>query len=62
MTALAAILVGQRKGQSARHPLQASVKRRMGLFENFADRTLCARERPDRVVEMTNSKDDYRLA
>jgi hypothetical protein len=55
--------MGQRKKPRQLHPLTGSVGRRMALFGNFADSALCgSAERPDRVVEMTMSKDDYDLA
>lgn len=62
-TAMAAVIVGQRRDPEDRHQLQGSVARRMDLFSNFADRALCNNEsRPGRVVEMTKSTDDYAMA
>lgn len=62
-TALLAVVVGQRRDHAGNHQLKGSVARRMDLFSNFADRALCdTSTRPDRVIEMTNSTDDYRLA
>ena len=60
----AAVLLGQRKKPTDTHPLRGSVLRRMGLFSNFADSTLCSsveRTNP-RMVEMTMSKEDYAMA
>eukprot|EP00545_Synedropsis_sp_CCMP1620_P008095 CAMPEP_0119003594 /NCGR_PEP_ID=MMETSP1176-20130426/659_1 /TAXON_ID=265551 /ORGANISM="Synedropsis recta cf, Strain CCMP1620" /LENGTH=215 /DNA_ID=CAMNT_0006955211 /DNA_START=75 /DNA_END=722 /DNA_ORIENTATION=- len=57
--AIAAMIVGQRRGVTNPHPMQGSVARRKGAFENFADRALCDQSKG---VEMVNSKDDYRLA
>lgn len=59
--AIAAVILGQRKKPKEMHPLTGSVGRRMGLFSNFADSALCNNtERPQRVVEMTMSGDDYK--
>jgi hypothetical protein len=58
--AVAAVIVGQRSGAVNPHPMQGSVARRRGLFENFADRALCDQSSPS--VELVNSKDNYRLA
>lgn len=62
--AIAAIVVGSRKSEKPVHPLSGSVARRMELFSNFADCALCdsGMQRPDRVVEMTMSKDDYDMS
>jgi hypothetical protein len=57
--AMAAVIVGQRRGAVNPHPMQGSVARRRGLFEIFADRALCNQSKPG--LEMVNSKDDYRL-
>lgn len=61
VTAFAAVVAGQRRQQKKPHLLTGSVARRMGLFQNFCDSTLCNSEdaRPSRVVEMTMSMDDY---
>ena len=56
-TAIAAAVIGsRRRDNSAAHPLQGSVKNRMRLFGNFADRNLVGKtERPcGRVVEMSS--------
>jgi hypothetical protein len=59
-TAFAAAIIGQRRQERKPHMLTGSVARRMGLFQNFCDSTLCNDEsRPSRVVEMTMSVDDY---
>jgi hypothetical protein len=59
-TAFAAAIIGQRRQERKPHMLTGSVARRMGLFQNFCDSTLCHDEsRPSRVVEMTMSMDDY---
>jgi len=61
--AIGAIIMGQRKKRTDAHPLHGSVARRMNLFSEFADATLCAsNKRPARVVEMTMSKDDHAMA
>lgn len=63
--AVSAVVIGQRKKKKAAHPLSGSVARRMGLFSNFADAALCNQgtaARPERVVEMTMSKEDYSMA
>jgi len=53
-------MMAQRKQPKEIHPLKGSVARRMQLFGNFADSALCGTtDRPDRVVEMTMSADDY---
>jgi hypothetical protein len=55
-----AVVLGQRRRPVDTHPLRGSVARRIGLFSNFADAALCASvERPERVVEMTMSHDEY---
>jgi hypothetical protein len=57
--AIAGVILGTRRRAKDMHPLSGSVGRRMGLFSNFANATLCNNaSRPDRVVEMTMSKDD----
>jgi len=56
-TAIAAAVIGsRRRDTSVAHPLQGSVKNRMRLFGNFADRNLVSKtERPcGRVVEMSS--------
>ena len=63
MFAIGAIIAGQRKPAKSTHPLSGSVQKRIGLFSQFADSTLCASmARPERVVEMTMSSDDGALA
>jgi hypothetical protein len=61
-TAMVAGIFGQRRERVGNHQLKGSVARRMDLFSNFADRALCDQTRPEHAVEMTASKDDYRLA
>lgn len=61
VVATATILFGQRTRPTKAHPLAGSVARRMELFGNFANSALCANDRPDRVVEMAASTDDYRV-
>jgi hypothetical protein len=57
--AIAGVILGTRKRAKDMHPLTGSVGRRMGLFSNFANAALCNNtDRPERVVEMTMSKDD----
>eukprot|EP00543_Licmophora_paradoxa_P001517 CAMPEP_0202442714 /NCGR_PEP_ID=MMETSP1360-20130828/2091_1 /ASSEMBLY_ACC=CAM_ASM_000848 /TAXON_ID=515479 /ORGANISM="Licmophora paradoxa, Strain CCMP2313" /LENGTH=176 /DNA_ID=CAMNT_0049058153 /DNA_START=162 /DNA_END=692 /DNA_ORIENTATION=+ len=58
-TALAAVVIGQRRETKEKHQLEGSVARRITLFQTFADSALCGSDRPERTVEMTNSKDDY---
>ena len=61
--AIIAMVMGQRKRDKPQHALTGSVARRMELFSTFADGALCGNEaRPDRVVEMTASADDYEKA
>lgn len=61
--AVIAAAIGSRKKKRVPHQLEGSVARRIALFSNFADSSLCgSTERPERVVEMTASHDDYRLA
>jgi hypothetical protein len=62
--ALFAIVAGQRRQEKPPHVLQGAVARRMALFSNFCDSTLCdassgSVSRPSRMVEMTMSMDDY---
>jgi hypothetical protein len=62
LAAMIAALVGSRKERRDRHGLEGSVARRMACFSAFADKSLCGNtNRPDRVVEMTMSQDDYRM-
>jgi hypothetical protein len=62
-TALAAAALGSRKQPKETHMLEGSVKRRMGLFSTFADSACGTATRPERVVELTDSRGgDYRLA
>jgi hypothetical protein len=62
-TAIIAMVAGQRKNQKPSHPLTGSVSRRMELFNTFAENALCGdKARPERVVEMTASHDDYSAA
>jgi len=57
--AVAAVIMGTRKKPKNTHALTGSVGRRMGLFSNFADSSLCSNtDRPARVVEMTMSEND----
>lgn len=60
--AIAAVVLGQRNKARDPHALSGSVGRRMALFSNFADSSLCNNAaRPQRVVEMTMSGDeDYK--
>jgi len=48
-------MMAQRPAPRRVHPLSGAVVRRMELFGNFADRAVCAADRPDRVVEMVKS-------
>jgi hypothetical protein len=59
--ALFAIVAGQRRQEKQPHVLTGAVARRMALFSNFCDSTLCDSSvgRPSRMVEMTLSMDDY---
>jgi hypothetical protein len=59
--ALFAIVAGQRRQEKQPHVLTGAVARRMALFSNFCDSTLCDSSvaRPSRTVEMTMSMDDY---
>ncbi|GAX12871.1 hypothetical protein FisN_15Hu359 [Fistulifera solaris] len=61
VVAFATVMLGLRTPPTKAHPLSGSVARRMELFGNFADAALCSTDRPDRVVEMTASTDDYRV-
>ena len=52
-------MMGQGKQVKSTHPLQGAIGRRMGLFSNFANSSLCNNtDRPQRVVEMTMSGDE----
>ena len=58
--AVGAVVKGLRRSETPPHVLKGSVARRMGLFSQFADCALCSEGgRPQRVVEMTMSADDY---
>ena len=58
--AVGAVVKGLRRSDPPPHVLKGSVARRMGLFSQFADCAICSDGgRPQRVVEMTMSADDY---
>eukprot|EP00527_Entomoneis_sp_CCMP2396_P006511 CAMPEP_0198141362 /NCGR_PEP_ID=MMETSP1443-20131203/4387_1 /TAXON_ID=186043 /ORGANISM="Entomoneis sp., Strain CCMP2396" /LENGTH=188 /DNA_ID=CAMNT_0043804095 /DNA_START=246 /DNA_END=812 /DNA_ORIENTATION=- len=63
-TAMAAMVVGQRKESKKKHPLEGCVQKRMGLFSSFVKRhgDRSSERAEPRVVEMAAKEGDYQLA